>query len=139
MGSHFLKLSPGTVVGRHRVAYVLSIAGGGLTFFSGAFTLSDAFFTQVTITGAIMIFFGGLLYWRPKMAVPWSLIIIVASLSDWFSLPNQVRFGLPSKFEDFSPLLFVGPLLSLVGGMLALAEGLPLESASVAPKSTSSL
>ncbi len=71
------------------------------------------------------------------MTVPWSLIIIILSVLDWFSLPNEVKFGLPGKFEDFSPLLFGGPLLGLVGGVLGLAEALPLESARVALNTSS--
>ena len=37
-----------------------------------------------------------------------SLAIIIVSLYDWFSLPGEAKFGLPARFEDFSPFLFVG-------------------------------
>jgi len=55
-----------------------------------------------------MIFLGGLLYKRSKWAIFSSLAIIIVSLYDWLSLPGEAKFGLPARFEDFSPLLFCG-------------------------------
>jgi len=83
-----------------------------------------------------MIFLGGLLYKRSKWAIFSSLAIIIVSLYDWLSLPGEAKFGLPARFEDFSPLLFVGPLFALVGGILALVWTLPLEKSNFASKTT---
>src|SRR5207249_11749699 len=55
-------------------------------------------------------------------------------LYDWLSLLGEAKFGLPARFEDFSPLLFVAPLFALVGGILALVWTLPLEKANFASK-----
>jgi len=131
-----LKIPSGTVFGSYGVACVLSVVGGGLTLFAGSFVLSDAFFSQLTATGVIMIFLGGLLYKRSKWAIFSSLAIIIVSLYDWLSLPGEAKFGLPARFEDFSPLLFVGPLFALVGGILALVWTLPLEKPNFASKTT---
>jgi len=131
-----LKIPSGTVFGSYGVACLLSVVGGGLTLFAGSFVLSDAFFSQLTATGVIMIFLGGLLYKRSKWAIFSSLAIIIVSLYDWLSLPGEAKFGLPARFEDFSPLLFVGPLFALVGGILALVWTLPLEKSNFASKTT---
>jgi len=100
----------------------------------GSFVLNDAFFSQLTATGAIIIFLGGLLYKRSKWAIFSSLAIIIISLYDWLSLLGEAKFGLPARFEDFSPLLFVAPLFALVGGILALVWTLPLEKSNFASK-----
>src|SRR5207245_10268108 len=95
------------VFGSYGVACVLSVVGGGLTLFAGSFVLSDAFFSQLTATGVIMIFLGGLLYKRSKWAIFSSLAIIIVFLYDWLSLSGRAKFGAPSRFEDLSQLLFV--------------------------------
>jgi len=129
--SVILNVSKGRVIDRFGAATVLSIVGGALTMFSGALTTSDAFFSQITSTGAIIIFFGGLLHRKTEKAVfwglIWGLIITVASLLALISLPNEVRFGIPQNLMDFSPLIFLGPILALTGGLLALAWRIPLE------------
>jgi len=126
-----MKSSENGLASTRFVAYLLCIAGGSLTLFLGALTLSDSFFAQVTGVGGIIIFFTGLSRKIPDTAIFSSLVVVISSLSVWYSMPNEVRFGLPSRFADFSPLAFLGPLLSLVGGILAFSFAIPTDRAAL--------
>ncbi len=135
-----LKHSMGRITDRFGVASVLSIVGGGLTIFLGAtLTTSSTDLWQATTIGAVTIFFGALLYRIPEKSIFWSLIILIVSLSGWSSLANTIQFGILTKFEEFSPLIFLGPLLTLTGGLLALAWSIPLERAKDRPKTNTNL
>ena len=88
-----MKIPVGTGFGSYGVACVLSVVGGGLTLFAGSFVLSDAFFSQLTSTGVIMTFLGGLLFKRSKWAIflesrYYNRLIVRLVFSSWGS---QIR------------------------------------------------